>query len=98
MRRMLATTIPVAAVLLHLTTLAAAHGHDSSIDIDIARPNITGPAHSSFIADDVWNTASYVDLGERSASMLAHVILMILAWLFVLPIGKSSTSTYFRAD
>ena len=95
---MLTTTIPVAAVLLHLTTLATGHGHDSSMDIGITKPNITGPAHSSSIADDVWNTASYVELGERSTSMLAHVILMILAWLFVLPIGKSSTSTYFRAD
>lgn len=94
---MLTTTISVAAVLLHLTALAAGHGHDSGMDMGITKPNISRTAHTSFIADEVWNTASYVELGERSTSMLAHVVLMILAWFFVLPIGNSSTRTYFQA-
>lgn len=91
MRRTFSTKSTAAAVLLLLSALAAAHGHDSSMDMGMTKVNATAPAHSSFIADKVWNMPSYVGLGEHTGPMWAHIILMVLAWFFALPIGTPST-------
>ena len=87
---MFSTKSTAAAVLLHLSALAAAHGHDSNMDMGMTKGNTSAPAHSSFIADHVWNMPSYVGLGDHTGSMWAHIILMVAAWFFVLPLGESS--------
>lgn len=92
------STLPIAAVLLHLTTTAAGHGHDSTMDMGTMKPNSTAPAHSSFIAHDVWTIASYAGLGEHLSSLVAHVVLMALAWLFILPTGKFAARRVRCAD
>jgi len=74
------------AVLLGLVSIAIAHGHDEDMDIDmgdssIARPNITSAAN-------VVAPSSYFRYGEHSGLLMAHIFLMVIAWVFVLPIGR----------
>ena len=71
-----------------------AHGHDTLADPGLA-PNVTsGPAdmkafHSS--------PQSYFIYPDYSNLMLAHIALMTIAWLFVLPIGERSLLIAKRA-
>jgi len=41
---------------------------------------------------DLYSLPSYIDLSEHSGVMMAHIILMIVAWVFALPIGKNHRS------
>ena len=37
---------------------------------------------------DLYEVRSYVGLSAHSSSMVAHIVLMVLAWFFILPIGE----------
>ena len=70
-------------VLLRVAHTAVAHRHD-----DMAM-NMTDPAMASSTGHPaVAEPISYFQLSENSGFMLAHIALMALAWVFVLPIGK----------
>lgn len=74
----------IAAVLLQCSTLILAHGHD-----DNGAEKMDGKhAAEGMIEDDLWGLPSYSQLSAHSGMMLAHIILMVLAWFFILPIGK----------
>lgn len=79
----------LAASLLELITLVAAHGHGSQDETGLN----TGPMSNGTVSpptdlDDVWQSPSYSGLEAHSASMLAHVVFMVAAWFFLLPIGR----------
>jgi hypothetical protein len=76
----------VAAVLLHLSYTALAHGHDESDDV------MDGMKMDKKPQGDLpeWYTMdSYFGLSDHSGLILAHIVLMVLAWFFILPIGAS---------
>ena len=37
---------------------------------------------------DLYDVPSYAGLSAHSSWMLAHILLMVLAWFFILPIGE----------
>lgn len=82
----------VAAVLLQLASLALAHGgdegHGDGMDMgDMKEPEAHGDGSGKEI--DHYDDPSYAGLGMHGNMILAHIILMVLAWVFILPIGMS---------
>jgi hypothetical protein len=85
------------AVLLGLVSVAVAHGHDEDMNMDIgdssfARPTIlsaTSTATSVPVPEAYWN------YGEHRSLLAAHITLMTIAWIFVLPIGMPFSSFEF---
>ncbi|KAL2430267.1 putative membrane protein C3B8.06 [Exophiala dermatitidis] len=73
----------LAAVLLQLAVLAAAHGSDEHSSMDMAEPQEKKPMDDN----DLYNLPSYAGLGQHGNMILAHIILMVVAWFFVLPVG-----------
>ncbi len=79
----------LAALLLELITFVAAHGHGSQDKTGLNMgPMANGTVSSPTDLDDVWNLPSYSGLEAQSRSMLAHVVFMVAAWLFLLPLGR----------
>lgn len=87
--------------LLEALTLAAAHGHKGHAT-DVAGSGSSGvaprphPPNSTVAAVMVSSPASpssYFSYAPHSGLMLAHILLMTLAWFFVLPVGESRAST-----
>ena len=82
------TTI-VGITLLSFLPKAIAHGHD-----DTMNPNLDGAAHTSAAASlptsigATESLDSYFQYGEHSGFMFAHIVLMTLGWVFLLPVGK----------
>lgn len=73
-----------AAVLLQLAATVRAHGHDGGMqgmDMVDDRPEPEEDVH------DPYNDPSYAGLSAHSGLMLAHIAFMVLAWIFVLPVG-----------
>ncbi|KUJ14738.1 uncharacterized protein LY89DRAFT_735815 [Mollisia scopiformis] len=75
-----------AAVLLGLLSVVVAHGHDEDMNMDmgVARPTIvstTAPPTSVPVPVTYWN------YGEHQGLLTAHIALMTVAWIFVLPIS-----------
>lgn len=89
-----ALKLPVAALLLSLISLAAAHGADMDGSMNMDGMNSATKMNSTMLnatngqAQGSWDPPSYAGLDSYSRTMLAHVILEILAWFFVLPIGS----------
>lgn len=76
------------AVLLGLASIAVAHGHDEDMNMDMGDSSIARPTITS--AANVVAPSSYFRYGEHSGLMIAHIFLMVIAWVFVLPIGRQS--------
>lgn len=75
----------VGVILLSLVSAAVAHGEDEdmSMDMGMGRPEITKPMDPT--VTEVPNT--YFNYGEHTGLLLAHILLMTIGWVFVLPIG-----------
>lgn len=86
----------VCALQFGLASIAAAHGHDDntadssiehhmSLNQSIADAIVAGPP-------------SYFHFSDHSAAIFAHIILMCLAWIFVLPLGEfySTSSSQYK--
>ena len=69
--------------LFGLLSVASAHGHDGDMKMDMGHssPEPTATSGSS-------QPASYFQYGEHSGWIMAHIILMTIAWVFILPIGS----------
>ena len=80
----------LAAALLQVASTVVAHGHDEHGSNDMSDMNM-GAAHPPTKAGEVdkYSLPSYSGLDKHSDMMLAHIALMVLAWFFILPIGKS---------
>lgn len=76
-----------AALLLATISVVLAHGHDDHA----GETSNIAPAPSSLPAATMnWSSASpqsYFTYPASSGLMLGHIVLMTIAWLFVLPIG-----------
>ena len=82
------SVILAGAILLGFVSSAVAHGHDENQDMNIemggmpkSRP--TMPPANGTMAEP----ASYFQLTEHTGLMFAHILLMTIGWVFVLPIG-----------
>jgi hypothetical protein len=91
---MISSRWAAAAVLLHLAAVAHAHGHDDGMDMDIA----ASKPQQEHNDDDPYNLPSYAGLAEHQGLLLAHIALMVVAWFFVLPIGKYHPAAHSQRD
>lgn len=71
------------AVLLGLLPLALAHGDEDM--------NMGGDAPEPAPAKVESPPSSYFRYKEHSNVILAHIVLMVIGWGFVLPVGKQTT-------
>lgn len=86
-------TLAAAASLLELLPLVVAHGHDENGtdlgEMNAASVSATAAAHNA--AEAVEALPSYFWHPEHAGLMYAHIALMILGWVVVLPVGTSSS-------
>lgn len=75
-----AVTIASAALLLELLPLATAHGDDY---IDMKAPDAPQPQLQNGQPETYWR------LSEHATLMYWHIAFEILAWVGILPIGRS---------
>ncbi|KAI1608511.1 hypothetical protein EDD36DRAFT_101565 [Exophiala viscosa] len=73
----------VAAALLQLVSLTTAQGPHEGPKPDSARTDMSASSTHNGQQD----MASYAVLSEHSTMILAHVTLMVFAWVFLLPLG-----------
>jgi hypothetical protein len=73
-------------VLLGFASAASAHGHDGDMNMEMGEPSRPTIATTSDAPDA--GPQSYFQYGEHSGLLMAHILLMILGWMFILPIGK----------
>lgn len=73
------------AALLATWPLVVAHGHDDEMKTGIGASEVARPIISSI---STLSPQSYFQYGERSRLLSGHIILMSIAWILVLPIGK----------
>lgn len=76
-----------ATVLLGLASVAAAHGSDEDVAMDMGGSSIAPPTISSTADVAVAVPATYFRHGEHGSLMTSHIFLMTIAWVFILPIG-----------
>jgi len=87
MQRLLKSFATLAVVvLLGFASAAGAHGHDGDTNMEMAGPSRPTIATASDNSDA--GPQSYFQYGEHSGLLIAHILLMILGWMFILPIGK----------
>ena len=80
--RIFATFAGVA--VLGLLPSVIAHGHDEDMDMSMVRPTMSNLTEVSPVAVPM----SYFRYSENSALLIAHISLMTISWVFVLPIGE----------
>ena len=87
---MISSRYAVAAVLLQLVSFASTHGTGGHIDTDNNYTK-TSEANRTLLEDqiNVYNLPSYAGYNIHKNLILAHIVLMVLAWVFALPIGTS---------
>lgn len=78
---------PLAGALLLglLLPLADAHGGDEAMNMDMSMPAPARPVVNETVYDP-----NYFFHPEHRGLMYAHIALMTLAWVFVLPVGEFS--------
>lgn len=77
------TTLAIAALLLQLLPLVAAHGDEHHGEaMPMSAPNAPAPQPQSDAPQSYWR------LTEHATLMYWHIALEILAWIVVLPVGK----------
>jgi hypothetical protein len=78
-------TLAVVA-LLGFASITDAHGDDGDMNMEMGEPSRPTIATTSGALDA--GPQSYFQYGEHSGLLVAHILLMILGWMFILPIGK----------
>jgi hypothetical protein len=81
------SVILASAVLLGLATAAVAHGHDENMNMDMGEASMARPTLATVVNGTNAAPESYFRYGEHAGLMAAHILLMTVAWIFVLPIG-----------
>ena len=80
MRSTTRTTLLVGTAVLGLVSAALAHGDDMDMDMGHGASPDTKPDDSSY-------PPTYFALADQRGLMLAHIALMTVGWIFVLPVG-----------
>ena len=85
---MLARKLSTAALLLYYISLATAHGDcgDSTMDMG-GMNNSTNSTYIRIPYEGQYKLQSYAGFDSYSGAILAHIVLEVIAWFFVLPIG-----------
>lgn len=91
--RPVATRVALAATsILFLASLATAlpHGDDESMDMGMDMSAATNAPQPTTTAtqNNTNGPMSYFAYGKHSSTIIAHIVLMVLGWCFVLPVGK----------
>lgn len=81
---------PSVVLLLGLALVAGAHGHEGDMKMDIGDPSVSRPTLASMPSTMDAGAQSYFQYGEHPGLLVAHILLMTLAWMFILPVGKNS--------
>ena len=85
-----AVVIAIAALSLGLAVPVLAHGDDGEMDMDTKSSPATGinPATKTFTGFNGEETPlSYFNHGQHTGTLFAHIVLAVLAWCVVLPVG-----------
>lgn len=79
-----------ALVLLGLSspTLAHEHGDHMANPLELEASSSHPTTHMNGMTSSVASPQSYFAYPEHSGLLGAHVILMVIAWFFILPIGE----------
>jgi hypothetical protein len=96
---MVPSRLAVAAALLQLASVVAGHGDDghSSMSMDIGDMNNgTAPSLKPNPFAYLYDLPSYAGLSAHRGLILAHVVLMVVAWVFVLPLGRSEVPALMK--
>ena len=79
-----------AAALLQLASSVIAHEHEEHASNGMDGMKMGGAHHPAGNDEvDKYALPNYFSLDKHANMMLAHIVLMVLAWVFVLPTGKS---------
>ena len=78
----------VVTLLLASTTVVLAHGHDNHAGEAADMEFVPSPTSTASMNSSSASPQSYFTYPASRGLIWGHVILMIIAWLFVLPIGK----------
>ncbi|KAE9369615.1 integral membrane protein-like protein [Stipitochalara longipes BDJ] len=73
------------AALLGLASVAVAHGHDEDMGMNMGAPSMAQPTTAS--GANVTVAETYFRHSEHTGLLAAHIFLMTVAWIFILPIG-----------
>jgi hypothetical protein len=78
------------AVLLGFISSVVAHGHDENegMNMDMSGMPSSRPTIPTATDSAMAEPASYFQLTEHTGLMFAHILLMTIGWIFVLPIGE----------
>ena len=78
------------ALLLGVIPSVVAHGHGETenMSMDMGGMSSAKPTIASVVNDTMIEPASYFQLTEHAGLMFAHILLMTIGWVFVLPIGE----------
>lgn len=85
-RSSLAVSAAALLVVAAVTTAAAHEHHEMDMDMDMDMAGMTPSAASQDAAEN--GPMSYFAYGKHSSTILAHIVLMVIAWCFALPTGK----------
>lgn len=77
-------------VLLGFISSAVAHGHDENEDMnmDMGGMSSTKPTIPTSSSGAMAEPASYFQLKEHTGLIFAHILLMTIGWVFVLPLSE----------
>lgn len=81
--------LSIAAGLLNLASVVLAHGDDEHNGMDMGDMNKPEGHHEQSGSKQInnYDAPSYYGLDSYGNLMLAHIVVMVAAWVFVLPIG-----------
>jgi hypothetical protein len=79
----------VATLLLLLASIVGAHRDEKIRRSDMADNGTTTFAPSNTTEHNLYSMPSYASFSEHSGIMAGHIIFMVLAWFFILPIGMA---------
>lgn len=88
MKRWGTIVFPTTVVLLEFATVAAAHSDEIA--------NKTTKEMSSSSDEPHSPPTSYMRHSEHVTLILAHIALMVVGWVFALPVGKLATVQEFH--
>lgn len=107
-RSLSAKALVIVALVLAIVPVILAHGDDegmnmemessSGLDMTEALPQaINATTNSTTDGAAIVYKPTYFAHPEHAGLMYAHILLMTLAWIFALPVGKLDLKTYKNA-
>ena len=86
MVRIQSSQLPAALLLLASLPIVVTHTHGNDGSVMAALKSAS--TNTTLSATNTASLESYFAYSEHGGLMLAHIVLMTVAWVFVLPIGE----------